>query len=101
MFKENKRHLQPYLISNINDLPEKQRLLLEKSWSGAFHREFYGRIDEQAFAVLYADFPSRPNAPINELVSLEFLKAGNDWTDEEMVRQAKFGVSCRVKVPVE
>jgi hypothetical protein len=28
MLKENNQHLQPYLISNINDLPEKQRRLL-------------------------------------------------------------------------
>jgi hypothetical protein len=25
MFRENKQHLQPYLISNVNDLPEKIR----------------------------------------------------------------------------
>ena len=66
MFKKNPRHVQPYLISNVNDLPEKQRIRLEKSWSGTFFREFYSRVDEQVFAELYVDFPSRPNAPINE-----------------------------------
>jgi len=95
MFKENKRHLQPYLISNVNDLPEKQRKLLDASWSGVFHREFFCRIDEQAFDVLYADFPSRPNAPINELVSLEFLKVGNDWTDEEVYHHYLFDLQTR------
>ena len=25
MFRENKQQLQPYLISNVNDLPEKHR----------------------------------------------------------------------------
>ena len=39
MLKENNQHLQPYLISNINDLPEKQKSLLEKSWSGTFYKE--------------------------------------------------------------
>ena len=47
MFKKNPRHVQPYLISNVNDLPEKQRKLLETSWSGTFFREFYSRVDEQ------------------------------------------------------
>jgi hypothetical protein len=95
MFKKNPRHVQPYLISNVNDLPEKQRIRLEKSWSGTFFREFYSRVDEQAFAKLYVDFPSRPNAPINELVSLEFLKDGNGWTDEEMYEHYLFDLQTR------
>jgi hypothetical protein len=95
MFKSNPRKVQPYLISNVNDLPDKQRIRLEKSWSGVFFREFYSRIDEQAFAVLYADIPSRPNAPINELVSLEFLKDGNGWTDEEMYDHYLYDLQTR------
>lgn len=95
MFKKNHRHLQPYLISNVNDLPEKQRKLLESSWSGTFFREFYSRVDEEPFGKMYADFPSRPNAPINELVSLEFLKAGNGWTDEEMYQHYLFDLQTR------
>jgi hypothetical protein len=95
MFKKNPRHVQPYLISNINDLPEKQRKLLETSWSGTFFREFYSRVDEEPFAELYVDFPSRPNAPINELVSLEFLKDGNGWTDEEMYQHYLFDLQTR------
>jgi len=30
MFKENNQHLQPYLISNINDLPEKQKVAIRE-----------------------------------------------------------------------
>jgi hypothetical protein len=101
MFKENQRHLQPYLISNVNDLPEKQRARLAKSWSEAFFRNFHCRVDEQAFEVLYAVFPSRPNAPVNELVSLEFLKAGNDWTDEEMYDHYLFDLQTRSALGLE
>jgi len=43
MFKENNQHLQPYLISNINDMPEKQKSLLENSWAGTFYKEFFCR----------------------------------------------------------
>ena len=84
MFKENNQQLRPYLISNINELPEKQKSLLEKSWSGTFYQEVFCRIDEQTFSELYVDLPSRPNAPVNELTCLEILKAGQGWTDEEM-----------------
>lgn len=95
MFKKSVRHLQPVLISNINDLPEKQRVRLATSWSGVFFREFHCRVDEQPFAAMYADFPSRPNAPVNELVSLEFLKAGNDWSDEELYDHYLFDLQTR------
>jgi hypothetical protein len=95
MFKKNQRHLQPALISTVQDLPERQREILETSWAGVFYREFHCRIDEGAFAVMYVDFPSRPNAPVNELVSLEYLKAGNGWTDEEMYEHYLFDVQTR------
>ena len=84
MFKKNHRHLQLPLTSHVDDLPEKLRKRLENSWAGVFYREFFCRLNEAPFNVLYVDFPSRPNVPVNVLVGLEYLKAGNGWTDEEM-----------------
>ena len=84
MYRENKQHLQPYLISNVNDLPEKHRKRLENSWAGVFYKEFFCRLKEEPFSVLYADIPSRPNIPVNVLVGLEYLKAGFGWSDEEL-----------------
>ena len=79
-----KRHLQPALISSVSELPEKRRQRLEASWAGTFRREFFGRLKEEAFAVLFSDLPSRPNVPVNVLVSLDTLKAGYGWSDEEL-----------------
>lgn len=84
MFKQNYYHLQIPLTSHVDELPEKLRKRLENSWAGTFYREFFCRLDEKPFEVLYAAFPSRPNVPVNVLVGLEFLKAANGWTDEEM-----------------
>ena len=84
MFKKNNTHLQPLLISNINDLAPKHRLRLEQSWAGTFYQELFWRINEEAFAGLYADVPSRPNIPVNVLVGLETLKSGIGWSDEEL-----------------
>ena len=72
------------MIRNINDLAPKQRLGLEQSWAGSFYQEFFCRINEEAFAGLYADEPSRPNIPVNVLVGQETLKSGIGWSDEEM-----------------
>ena len=95
MYKANKRHLQPPLISNVNELPEKQRHRLEDSWAGTFYREFFCRLNEASFAVLYADCPSRPNIPVNLLVGLDTLKAGFGWSDEELYDHFLFDLQVR------
>jgi hypothetical protein len=84
MFKKNTKHQQPALISAASELPEKQRKRLENSWAGTFYQEFFKRMNEETFSVLYSDLPSRPNVPINVLVGLEALKAGFGWSDAEL-----------------
>lgn len=95
MYKPNKRHLQPLLISNVQDLPEKHQRRLEHSWAGVFYRETFCRLDEEPFAVLYADLPSRPNIPVNVLVGLETIKAGFGWSDEELYDHYVFDLQVR------
>jgi len=95
MFKKNKAHQQPALISAVHELPEKQRNRLEQSWAGTFYREFFSRIDESAFSVLYSEQPSRPNVPVNLLVGLEALKAGNGWSDEELYEAFLYNLQVR------
>ena len=98
MFRKNNKHQQPALISAISDLPEKQRQRLEQSWAGTFFREFFGRIDEEAFAVLYSRVDSRPNVPVNVLVGLEALKAGFGWSDQEMYEHFCYDLQVRYAV---
>jgi hypothetical protein len=101
MFRSNKRHLQPALISNVSELPEKRRQRLEESWAGTFRREFFSRLKEEAFAVLYSDVPSRPNVPVNVLVSLDTLKAGYGWSDEELYDHFLYDLQVRYAVGYE
>jgi len=75
MFRTNKDYLQSYLISNVKDLPKKHRKRLDESWAGVFYKAIFCRLDEEPFAVLYADIPSRPNIPVNVLIGLECIKA--------------------------
>ena len=95
MYRPNKRHRQPLLISNVNELPEKKRKRLANSWAEDFYRDFFSRIDEEAFADLYVDHPSRPNVPVNWLVGLETLKAGFGWSDEELYDHFGFDLQVR------
>jgi len=95
MFKEHNHHQQPILICSVNELPEEKREYLYTSWAGVFYREFFCRLDEKPFAVLYSDIPSRPNVPVNVLVGLEYLKAGNGWTDQEMYEAFLYNMQVR------
>jgi len=83
------------LISAASELPEKQRKRLENSWAGTFYKEFFGRIDEQSFAVLYSEKDSRPNVPVNVLVGLEALKAGFGWSDQELYEHYCYDLQVR------
>lgn len=95
MFRKNTRHQQPALISAASELPEKQRKRLENSWAGTFYKEFFRRIDESAFAVLYSEKASRPNVPVNVLVALEALKSGFGWSDEELYENYCYNLQVR------
>ena len=95
MYKPNKKHLQPPLISTVQALADKHRQRLEQSWAGEFYRQFFCRLKEQPFACLYAALPSRPNIPVNVLVALDVLKAGFGWSDEELYDHFTFDVQVR------
>jgi hypothetical protein len=95
MFRRNDQHLQRPMFSSIDSLPDRPRKRLDDSWAGTYYHQVFVRIDEEPFSVLYADDPSRPNTPINVLVSLDTLKSGYGWSDEEMHDHFSFDVQVR------
>ena len=95
MFRPNNRHRQQQLCTTLDLLPERQLRRLEASWAGTFYRELFCRLDEQVFAVLYSDKDSRPNIPVNVLVGLEALKAGFNWSDEQLYDAFSFDLQVR------
>jgi len=95
MFVANDQHLQMPMFGSISSLPAKIRKRLEASWAGTFYHHVFVRIDEDRFAVLYSNEPSRPNTPINVLSGLEILKSGFGWSDEEMYDHFCYDVQVR------
>jgi hypothetical protein len=95
MYRQNNQHQQMPLFSSLDDLPNKQRHRLETSWAATFYEDYFCRIDEDILAVLYSDKASRPNIPVNVLVSLEALKAGFGWSDAELETQMAFNIQVR------
>lgn len=95
MFRKNSKHQQPALISAASELPEKQQKRLKNSWADTFYRELFSRIDEETFSVLYSTIGSRPNIPVNVIVGLEVLKAGNGWSDQELYENYCYNLQVR------
>ena len=106
MFKKNDGHLLRSVFDTVAALPAALQRRLDQSWAGTFYRDFFCRIAEERFAVLYSVQGSRPNAPVNVLVGLEVLKAGHGWSDEELYQhfcfdiQVRFALGLRALLPV-
>lgn len=73
----------------------KIRHRLQTSWAQTFRQVVFESIPEEIFAVLYSDVDSRPNAPINIIVSGDILKSGQGWTDEELEEHLNFDLLTR------
>jgi hypothetical protein len=95
MHKKNIKHLQPALINAFSEIPENRIKLLKTSWAHTFYHEFFCRIDEEKFAILYSTKPSRPNSAVNVLFGLEVIKAGFGWSDAELYENFFFNLQVR------
>jgi hypothetical protein len=81
-----------------NDYRQTEELTRLTRYQLNAYREFFCRIHEEAFAVLYSDQPSRPapvRVAVNVLVGLEALKAGFGWSDAELYENSCFNLQVR------
>ena len=79
------------LFDKLSFLSRRKQQMLEKSWAQAFSNHIFTRINEHIFAPLYSEKTnSRPNAPINVLVSALILKDFTNLTDEEITEACEF-----------
>jgi hypothetical protein len=72
---------------------DRTKRYLEKSWALRFAEEIFPRINEERFRVLYSEHQfSRPNTPINVIISALILKEMNQLTDDELLESILFDV---------
>jgi hypothetical protein len=90
MFKPNDKMLQANLFGMVQIFPAGVKKMLDKSWAPAFRKLVFEKINEERYAVLYSDIPSRPNFPVNVWVGLEIIKGMFDYTDEELIQHWHF-----------
>ncbi len=93
MFKQNN---QPALLTFEADLGENQRKKLENSKEKWFHKLILSNINEIDFKPLYSGKASRPNAPVNILVSALILKEHRGMSYDELIESMMFDLRIKV-----
>ena len=79
------------LFDMLAFLSKRKQQMLERSWAQPFSNHVFTKINEHIFAPLYSEKTnSRPNAPINVLVSALILKDFSGLTDEEITEACEF-----------
>jgi hypothetical protein len=71
MFLKNEKHQQQRMFTAIDQLPPAAKKRLERSWAQSFYEDYFSKIDEMIFSVLYSEKKSRPNTPVNILPGFE------------------------------
>lgn len=87
MFKANN---QPELFTFESELSKKQRKLLDNSKEKWFYYLVLRNVKESDFKALYSDKASRPNAPVNILVSALVLKELKGISYDELMESVMF-----------
>lgn len=95
MFRKNTKHTQGSLFSSAFMLSEEKRAKLAHSEEQAFYELIYSKIKEEDFACLYSAKESRPNAPINAMVSSLILMNRKSWTYEQLFNEIDFNILTR------
>lgn len=85
MYKRGRKEQQISIEDRFINLPVSIVENLQRSWAESFYQNIFLSIDEDPFAVLYSREYSRPNKPVNILVSLLILKELQGLTDDELM----------------
>jgi len=94
MFKANN---QPDLFTfETQLLDNKQLKSLEKTPEKAFYNLIFTNINESDYKVIFSDKVSRPNAPINILISALILKERKSWSYDELMASIMFDMRTKI-----
>ena len=81
------------LDDNTSYLSERGLRFLKKSWAEGFSKFIFPNFNEDRFAVLYSDNPAtRPNTPVNVIVSMLILKELFSHTDDDLLETIIFDI---------
>jgi hypothetical protein len=92
MYKKNENHLNTRLYDFTYKMPDRVKRKFLSSWAKTFYEEVFVKIDEDKFSDMYSKNDSRPNFPVNVLISLEIMKGIFNLTDSELLGNFYFNL---------
>ena len=101
MFQPNLNHEQKNIFGFESSLPSKLLKELYESEEYYFYKIIFNNIKEEPFRVLYSDKASRPNAPVNCLVSAILLKEKYHWTYEQLFKRLHFDLLTKTALGLD
>jgi hypothetical protein len=101
MFKKNKKHRQLNIFGYTNIVSEKMAKELKASEEQKFYELIFCKIKEEDFACLYSDKGSRPNAPVNCLVSALIIQQRYKLTYEKLFDSIKFNLLTKTALGLQ
>ncbi|UCE08421.1 MAG: transposase, partial [bacterium] len=101
MFKKNTSHVQKNLFGLFNSMCDMQQQEVNESSEYCFYNLIFCNIPEDIFAKLYSDKKSRPNAPINAMVSSLILMERNKLTYEQLFKAIKFDLLTKIALGLD
>ena len=79
-------------LDSYNNLTEREKKFLEKSWAKQFAEHIFPKIDEAPYAVLYSGKDSRPNTPVNIQIGALIIKEFMGLSDDELLAALMFDI---------
>ena len=101
MFKPNTEHNQTNLFGFSNIISEDMLKELQESKEMKFYELIFCNIKEEDFACLYSEEGSRPNAPINCLVSALLIMDKQKLTYERLFHNIKFNLLTKIALGLQ
>jgi hypothetical protein len=101
MFKPNTEHTQTNIFGFSNFVSANMLKELQESEYQKFYELIFCNIREEDFACLYSDIDSRPNAPINCLVSALLLMNKQKLTYERLFENIKFNLLTKIAIGLQ
>lgn len=101
MFKENTKHKQTSLFGVEIHLSDEKMKKLKESKEYYFYQLVFCNIREKDFETLFSKEYSRPNAPVNSLVSAIILMTHRGWSINELFNHINFDILTRAALGLD
>lgn len=101
MFKPNTKHTQTNIFGFANLITPKMAKELQESEEQKFYELIFCHIKEEDFACLYSEIDSRPNIPINCVVSAILLQNKQRLTYEKLFDNIKFNLLTKTSLGLQ